>query len=35
MLVTRKINIFSFFFGKAHAASNVKARSVDYATLFL
>ena len=31
MLVTNKINIFSFFFGKAHAASNVKARSVSKA----
>lgn len=31
MLVTKKINIFSFFFGKAHAASNVKARSVSKA----
>ena len=26
MLVTSKINIFSFFFGKPHAASNLKAR---------
>ena len=28
MLVTKKINIFSFFFGKPNVASNVKARSV-------
>jgi hypothetical protein len=28
MLVTKKINIFSFFFGKPLAANNVKARSV-------
>ncbi len=27
MLVTKKINIFSFFFGKPHAVSSVKARS--------
>lgn len=26
MLVTSKINIFSFFFGKPHVASNLKAR---------
>jgi hypothetical protein len=31
MLVTRKINIFSFLFGKPHVASNVKARSVSKA----
>ncbi len=31
MLVTKKINIFSFFFGKPHAVSNVKARSVSKA----
>jgi len=31
MLVTSKINIFSFLFGKPHAASNVKARSVSKA----
>ena len=27
MLVTRKINVFSFFFGKPSAANNVNARS--------
>jgi len=31
MLVTSKINIFSFLFGKPHVASNVKARSVSKA----
>gem|GEM_PF-1758096 len=31
MLVTKKINIFSFFFGKPLAANNVKARSVSKA----
>lgn len=31
MLVTKKINIFSFFFGKPHAASNPKAISVSKA----
>ena len=31
MLVTKKINIFSFFFGKPHAANNVKANSVSKA----
>lgn len=27
MLVTRKINVFSFLFGKPNAANNVNARS--------
>ncbi len=31
MLVTSKINIFSFLFGKPHVASNVNARSVSKA----
>ena len=31
MLVTNKINIFSFLFGKPHVASNAKARSVSKA----
>ena len=31
MLVTNKINIFSFLFGKPHAASNTTARSVSKA----
>jgi hypothetical protein len=31
MLVTSKINIFSFFFGKPHVASIVKARNVSKA----
>ncbi len=31
MLVTSKINIFSFFFGKPHVANNLKARSVSKA----
>lgn len=31
MLVTKKINIFSFFFRKPLAANNVKARSVSKA----
>lgn len=31
MLVTKKINIFSFFFGKPTVASNGKARSVSKA----
>jgi hypothetical protein len=31
MLVTSKTNIFSFFFGKPHAASNLKARSASKA----
>ena len=31
MLVTKKINIFPFFFGKPNVASNVKARSVSKA----
>ena len=31
MLVTSKINIFSFLFGKPHAASNTTARSVSKA----
>ena len=31
MLVTSKINIFSFLFGKPNVASNVKARSVSKA----
>ena len=29
MLVTNKINIFSFLFGKPHAASKAAARSVS------
>jgi len=29
MLVTNKINIFSFIFGKPHVAKNVKANSVS------
>ena len=31
MLVTSKINIFSFLFGKPHAASKISARSVSKA----
>ena len=31
MLVTRKINVFSFLFGKPHAASKISARSVSKA----
>ena len=31
MLVTSKIYIFSFFFGKPHVASNGKARNVSKA----
>ena len=31
MLVSKKINIFSFFIGKPHAATTVKARSVSKA----
>ncbi len=31
MLITKKINIFSFFFGKPHAANNVKTCSVSKA----
>lgn len=31
MLVTSKINIFSFFFGKLHVASIVKARNISKA----
>lgn len=27
MLVTRKINVLSFFFGKPHVANNISARS--------
>ena len=29
MLVTKKINIFSFFFGKPRAANNIKANSAS------
>lgn len=31
MVVTSKINIFAFLFGKPHAASNTTARSVSKA----
>ena len=31
MLVTRKINIFPFFFGKAHAEKSVKVTSTSKA----
>ena len=31
MLVTRKINVLSFFFGKPQAANNVKASSISKA----